>query len=797
MTAEIMGFYVVNGVINLINSQLARQATEKLEDKRQEFQKWQQLNNQEFQREQFEKQKQLQKELAEDNRQTQLKVALEQRNTARQVVQDQKLFQNWPLRIVPDQILNANHDENLISLRIIPAPPVIDFDQFGGNNKSFPNIETGLAQGLREFFNQHYSFQSTERPIELIDGGWDSKRYHGGAAIIGLFALLKSEPMLILESQIDGDYLHLNVGYWGEGQQKYFYQSIISNLPYREVVYESVKIRARQWREKREQLAKQLNKSLEEIDRQYGSDNAFNLKILQDEEALKSAGIDSSDLATQPYKVTAKDFEYLCQFLVKCQSLVGGWIADIHYLIHHNVPPILPKLIPDLMRGIDDPKLLKTIVSGYRQVYEALENERPAWMPELALDLADSLTALPDKNWAREQLDYSVKSWLRLRGINPPNNLEQAIKAMKSVVTVADEVYFNKLHHCLAELESRQLATQVKGLLSEQLSAESFYQRSIKLLNSGQLQEALSNLNAALERYPNHSQLNQLRRQLPSNAQFFDFQAVTVDSRGKEVKREKKPAQYFTENLGNDVTLEMVAIPAGQFKMGSPDGQGNDNERPQHLVTVPAFFMGKYPITQAQWKAVASLPKIECDLDLNPSKFSGNNRPVEQVSWYAAVEFCMRLSKATGRDYRLPSEAQWEYACRAGTTTPFYFGETITPDLANYDGNSIYAQGPKGVYRQETTPVGKFPPNAFGLYDMHGNVWEWCADTGHDNYKDAPTDGSVWIENGDDNRSPLRGGSCCDNPSYCRSAIRIAYNRRDYRSYYYGFRVVCVFGRTL
>ena len=199
MSGEILVFYVVYGVINLINSQLARQATEKLEDKRQEFQKWQQLNNQEFQREQFEKQKQLQKELAEDNRQTQLKVALEQRNTARQVVQDQKLFQNWPLRIVPDQILNANHDENLLSLRIIPAPPVIDFDQFGGNNKSFPNIETGLAQGLREFFNQHYSFQSTERPIELIDGGWDSKRYHGGAAIIGLFALLKSEPVLPTE----------------------------------------------------------------------------------------------------------------------------------------------------------------------------------------------------------------------------------------------------------------------------------------------------------------------------------------------------------------------------------------------------------------------------------------------------------------------------------------------------------------------------------------------------------------------------------------------------------------------
>ncbi|NCR11342.1 MAG: formylglycine-generating enzyme family protein, partial [Microcystis aeruginosa LG13-11] len=169
---------------------------------------------------------------------------------------------------------------------------------------------------------------------------------------------------------------------------------------------------------------------------------------------------------------------------------------------------------------------------------------------------------------------------------------------------------------------------------------------------------------------------------------------------------------------------------------------------------------------------------------------------VEKVSWYDAVEFCQRLSKATGRDYRLPSEAQWEYACRAGTTTPFYFGETITPDLANYDGNYIYAQGPKGIYRQETTPVGKFPPNAFGLYDMHGNVWEWCADTWHDNYDGAPTDGSVWIENGDDNRSPLRGGSWYSYPNFCRSAFRIGSNRRGYHDSY-GFRVVCGAGRTL
>jgi formylglycine-generating enzyme required for sulfatase activity len=213
--------------------------------------------------------------------------------------------------------------------------------------------------------------------------------------------------------------------------------------------------------------------------------------------------------------------------------------------------------------------------------------------------------------------------------------------------------------------------------------------------------------------------------------------------------------------------------------------------------------MGKYPITQAQWKEVASRTdlKVKQNLDLNPAYFKdrpdSDRRPVEQVNWYDAVEFCARLSILTGREYRLPSEAEWEYACRAGTTTPFYFGETITGELANYRANYTYAGEPKGEYRQQTTRVGQFPPNAFGLYDTHGNVWEWCVDTWHDNYKDAPTDGSAWIENGNDNLSPMRGGSWGHFPSDCRSAIRFSIVRRDFRGNDGGFRVVCVFGRTL
>lgn len=246
------------------------------------------------------------------------------------------------------------------------------------------------------------------------------------------------------------------------------------------------------------------------------------------------------------------------------------------------------------------------------------------------------------------------------------------------------------------------------------------------------------------------------------------------------------------------IDLEMLKIPGGTFLMGAPEEEESSytDERPQHKVIVAPFFMGKYPVTQAQWRAVANLPKVDRDFDPDPARFRGDNRPVERVSWHDAVEFCRRLSQHSGRDYRLPSEAEWEYACRAGTTTPFHFGETITTDLANYDGNYTCGGGEKGVYRKETTKVGSFPPNAFGLYDMHGNVWEWCADDWHSNYEGAPTDGSAWlIGNGTKNKT-LRGGSWNVSPGICRSAIRLNLTP-GYANNRLGFRVACAASRTL
>ncbi|MFO0018058.1 MAG: formylglycine-generating enzyme family protein [Synechococcaceae cyanobacterium] len=283
--------------------------------------------------------------------------------------------------------------------------------------------------------------------------------------------------------------------------------------------------------------------------------------------------------------------------------------------------------------------------------------------------------------------------------------------------------------------------------------------------------------------------------------------------------------------------LTMVWIPPGHFWMGSPPSESERRERegPQHLVQLQGFFMGQTPISQAQWREVTRWSEQRGqrwgrELDPEPSYFqpspnpkargysvgafsllsgeaSSDLRPVENVSWEDAMEFCTRLSQRTGRYYTLPSEAQWEYACRAGTNTPFSFGATLTSQLANYDGNSTYASGPKGDYRRQTMPVGMFPANAWGLQDMHGNVSEWCLDHWHDSYEGAPTDGSAWLNPApqddklsrqrgsvgtDDSERLLRGGSWEEHPRACRSACRAGIHPGNRLHGTVGFRVVCL-----
>jgi formylglycine-generating enzyme required for sulfatase activity len=250
---------------------------------------------------------------------------------------------------------------------------------------------------------------------------------------------------------------------------------------------------------------------------------------------------------------------------------------------------------------------------------------------------------------------------------------------------------------------------------------------------------------------------------------------VPVDIRDEE--RSPEEPNYFTEDLGKDVTLHMVAIPGDIFQMGSKE---QPREQPVHPVTISSFYMGRYPVTQAQYEVI---------MGNNPSHFKGANLPVENISWNNAVEFCERLTARVGYSYYLPSESQWEYACRAGTETLFSFGTTLTTKLANYNGVTTSPQKAQGIFRNRTTLVGSFPQNAFGLYDMHGNVWEWCQDNWHENYEGAPSDGTAWLSKHNSNHL-LRGGSWKTDDWRCRSTccFHITANNRDND---YGFRIAC------
>jgi formylglycine-generating enzyme required for sulfatase activity len=259
----------------------------------------------------------------------------------------------------------------------------------------------------------------------------------------------------------------------------------------------------------------------------------------------------------------------------------------------------------------------------------------------------------------------------------------------------------------------------------------------------------------------------------------FEFETVSVNDHGELIEHRKHSARQVIVKINSEKPLLMVEVPGGDFLMGSPPGSVYDDEYPQHHVRIHPFLLGKYPVTQEQWAAVMDwIPPYRC---------KGTNKPVDRVSWDDATAFCERLSVKVGYGVRLPSEAEWEYACRAGTTTPFYFGGTITTKLANYNGEHQYRSEPRGIYRHQTLEVGSFSPNPFGLYEMHGTVWEWCADAWHNDYTGAPDNGSAWEGDAGSPRV-LRGGCWHDPPNLSRSAARLMqmpYEREDF----FGFRV--------
>jgi uncharacterized protein (TIGR02996 family) len=263
---------------------------------------------------------------------------------------------------------------------------------------------------------------------------------------------------------------------------------------------------------------------------------------------------------------------------------------------------------------------------------------------------------------------------------------------------------------------------------------------------------------------PRRAELLRLHRKLlatccepDEHSERADWQRRAVEILGTGVR---PCVPQHTLTLPGGVPLVGSFVPPGSFLMG---GAEYDSEKPVHRVTLASgFFLGVYPITQAQWKAV---------MGTEPGHFQGPNKPVEQVSWDDGQEFCTKLSALLGGSttVRLPTEAEWECACRAGTTTHYYFGDVLSVNLANYNGTQTWNGSPKGKNRKTTTDVDTFPPNPWGLYDLHGNVWEWCADPFRAYSADVNQDN---LEDANDNSLVLRGGSLSYGPLICRAAHR-------------------------
>ena len=427
----------------------------------------------------------------------------------------------------------------------------------------------------------------------------------------------------------------------------------------------------------------------------------------------------------------------------------------------------------------------------------------------------DKKDLIPGQNW-KEEIPKAIRAsdiviaCLSARSVNKRGYVQQEFKLalMEYAQRPPGTIYFIplKLDPCeMPDLQQAEYGVSLRDLHWLDYWEEDGFEQLVRAIEFQRgklgLTEPQSELVPEPEPMPN----------------LVSFEVVTVNPQGQIIQRQQRQAEHRSEDLGEGVLLELAKIPTGTFWMSSPVGEeGRDwyqnfnaslvnVESPQHQVTVPSFWMGKYPVTQAQWQRVASFPQVERELNPAPAYFKGANRPVEQVSWWEAIEFCARLSRHTRQDYRLPSEAEWEYACRAGTSTPFNFGETITTDLANYRGtdwtfrektySGSYSLGPHGIYRKETTEVGRFSPNGCGLHDMHGNVWEWCLDHWHNDYQGAPTDGSAWLSENDNDYHVIRGGSWYDLPWYCRSAYR-DFNNPHTRYYYFGLRLSCGLPRS-
>ncbi|WP_295434456.1 SUMF1/EgtB/PvdO family nonheme iron enzyme [uncultured Thiodictyon sp.] len=753
-----------------------------------------------FQQRQFEAQREEQRQQAKERREQEWALATRQRQTALELQENQKVLDHWPLRLFPSQILQSHRCDGPTPLRVFLSLPA----------NGPRDLEGPVRQALQQFLSTHYNFNLGVRPIELLDGAWKDGQFQGAASIKALHERLRSEPTLVLETQMPegDDHLYVNLAYWGPAQDQYLYQTL-EKIAYRPLVDASVRTAAQQWRQARERLVEQgVAKDCLDADQRFGGVRAANLKRLEQEEALSAAGIGLDQVDLPPFQLVKEDWRAIHQFLITWHCLIMGWIGDLYHFSYWETPPLLPKLLPDLLHPDFPPEVAHAFIDHYCRSYRAVAAERPAWAPELALQLAAPLAALADPGWAIGQVGQAIQDWLGLRGlptvagtgVGVIDGFCAQVGAADGPVGPAllvDPGFLAGLCDAIGHLNRSDLMARLGGAAS----AAAARQEREQMERERQERQRLERAQQERERLERERQKREHQQRLERENQRAraDRWAATApqDIHGWSTERVQGLQQSVAESLGLGPAFrdplkngsegpEMVLIPPGSFLMGAPasDGQASASEKPQHRVSIARpFAIGRYVVTFDEYDRFCAATGCAKPSDKG---WGRGRRPVINVSWNDSVAYCVWLSEQTGRQYRLPTEAEWEYAARAGTATRWSFGddESALGDYAWFRGNTCVPI----LIAGKTHQVGEKRPNPWGLYDIHGNVWDWVQDSYHSNYAGAPADGVEWSESCTTARRVLRGGSWGNSAGGTRVSDR-NWLVPDYRSGGFGLRL--------
>jgi|GEM_PF-4285027 len=414
---------------------------------------------QDLSRERFEWEKRRQLEQEEEKRRAQRQQATDRLHDIVKSREVTLLFETWPLELAPsDYLRQAGPQPELKPLKVIVAPPA-----------NMAGLAPRLEEGLRGFMSMHYPLHGRQRPVEFLGGAWRATKLRSEASIKVLFNLLESEPTLVLESEIIGHDLSFRIGYWGLAQPGYCYIPV-QTIHYQDMAAEEARQRAARWRELRAQL--RAHGEGEDFIAKCGDGDAANLTVLEEEERLQTAGIDTNALnVAQRYKIDLGHHTRVSEALVACHCVVAACIADAYHLLHHDTPPRLPTLLPELVAALPGHQLeplLGDIVRSFRGVYSAIAVDRPAWEPELLLDLADHLLELPDKALAREQVEDALRAWLRLRDVSTAAPSQQ-LQAVAPLVGPSDREFLGRVRQVLVALGDEQ-GTQALDTIARGLS---------------------------------------------------------------------------------------------------------------------------------------------------------------------------------------------------------------------------------------------------------------------------------------------------------------------------------------